>query len=849
MRSSISAPLITLSLSLSACGGESASDPSNRLTVRNGDEVDDRLILRSRPVPLISTRKSVSLAGTSSVSFTEIAELTPPTVAGDGLQATSVFILGSLAYVSYALVGSDHKGAVDVIDISDRGSPSLVSQLTFADTDVNAVVASADALYLAVSSESFSFPETAAVERIETTPSGTILSATSIQRPLSSFVATGLQLEGSSLYATSGDDGGLYRLDATSLAVTASTAVAGARWVDADGSQVAVHADGNLSVFDAATLTSTGTFAFSTSGDADAKSMVRFEGSKTFLTAGTDGVRVLSAATGDLLQTLPLTSPGGVAAADVVANGLALSGSWLFVAQGGAGVSVAKADNSFAATGSEVLSPIDELGVLGLDGLESANHVEVESNHLFVASGNGGTKIILLLDSNAFTDVSVASGFAVQTQSDGRPSGHYWADFDDDGDLDVVAFGSAGTTFFDNLGSSFSATQSLGNNERDACMADLDDDGDMDIYHQDSRFFENSAGTLSNQGNQGMTGPSNEEGIACIDVNFDGWSDVVIFSANGVWVGNNQNLSPLSLSNTNGTTIGLSGGNGNMAATGDVNDDGLLDIFWDDNGGGLLFLSDGSGGFIQNNQGISVSSVESNEMAFADYDNDGDVDLFYPTGSGDFSHLWRNDEGTFVDTATAAGIDNIDELKAAAWGDYDNDGDLDLYLGCHGCPNLMYVNDGDGTFTEATPAGADVGGDTQTAVFVDYDGDGDLDISLNQEDEANVLLRNDNDSGQALRVRAVGKGTGGSNRAGIGVRIRLYDATGTVLQGLREQGVQKGGGTEPAWVHFGGVSGSESYVVQADFESGTVTATITPDTTSSTIGGNVINKLLTLTEP
>jgi len=845
LRSSL---ILALGLLGAACGGDPDSVTSNRFTARNGPDVDDRLHLRSRSVPIISTQKNLSLAGTSSVSFKEVAELMPPIVDGQSLQATSVFIEGGLAYVSYALAGPGRKGGVDVIDISDRGRPVLVSHATFSDTDVNAVVASSNAIFLAVSSEGFAFAETSAVERIETSTAGAILSSTSVQRPLSSFVATGLSVVGSDVYATSGDDGGLYRLDASNLAVTASVSVAGARWVDEDSGQVAVHADGTLAVFDATTLTSTGSFSFSSAGDVDAKSMVRLEGAKAFLTAGTEGVRVMSANSGALLQTLPLTSLGGVAAADIVANGVALSGSWVFVAQGGAGVSVSKSDSAFAGTGSEILDPIDELGVLGLGDLESANHVEVADDHLFVASGNGGTKIILLVDSNSFTDVSVTSGFGIQTQTDGRPSGQFWADYDDDGDLDVVAFGTD-TTFLRNGGGTFTEVQNLGSNVRDACMADLDDDGDMDIYHQDSRFYEYDAGTFSNRGSQGLTSPSNEEGIACIDVDFDGWSDVLVFSGSGAWVGFNQTMLPLSLSDTNGSGSGFSGGNGNMVATGDVNDDGLLDVFWDDDLGGLMFLSDGTGSFTQDNQGISVASVETNELAFADYDGDGDVDLFYPTGSGDFSHLWRNDGGSFVDTATAAGIDGTDDLKTAAWGDYDDDGDLDLYLGCFGCANILYVNDGDGTFTEATPAGADVGGKTQSSVFVDYDGDGDLDIALTQEDGTNVLLRNNVDSGRSLQVRAVGRGSGGSNRAGIGVRIRLYDATGSSLLGLREQGVQKGGGSEPAWVHFGGVSGSDTYVVQADFESGTVTATITPNTTSSTIGGNVVEKLLTLTEP
>src|SRR3954471_19447939 len=67
--------------------------------------------------------------------------------------------------------------------------------------------------------------------------------------------------------------------------------------------------------------------------------------------------------------------------------------------------------------------------------------------------------------------------------------------------------------------------------------------------------------------------------------------------------------------------------------------------------------------------------------AWADVDNDGDLDLFVGFAAGKPNRLYRNDAGTFVDIAAAAGVADLTDTRAAAWGDFDGDGRLDLYVG------------------------------------------------------------------------------------------------------------------------------------------------------------------------
>ena len=124
--------------------------------------------------------------------------------------------------------------------------------------------------------------------------------------------------------------------------------------------------------------------------------------------------------------------------------------------------------------------------------------------------------------------------------------------------------------------------------------------------------------------------------------------------------------------------------------------------------------------------------------AFFDYDADGDPDLYLVNGAplpgftgeeGPRNRLYRNDgTGRFTDVTDAAGVGHAGYGHGACVGDYDGDGDIDVYVTNFG-PNALYRNDGDGTFTDVTDTAA-VGDPrwSASAAFADYDLDGDLDL-------------------------------------------------------------------------------------------------------------------------
>ena len=166
--------------------------------------------------------------------------------------------------------------------------------------------------------------------------------------------------------------------------------------------------------------------------------------------------------------------------------------------------------------------------------------------------------------------------------------------------------------------------------------------------------------------------------------------------------------------------------------------------------------------------------------------------------------LFRNKgDGTFTDVTDSAGVGDDDESTEVTWVDYDNDGDLDLHVvnGGIGVSQacILYRNDEDGTFTDvAEETGIRYVGHAEGASWGDYDNDGDMDLYLVNYGEPNVLYRNNGNSNHWIIVKTVGTQ---SNRSGIGARIKVV--TGGVSQ-IRE--VDGGSGfcsQDSLWAHFG----------------------------------------------
>lgn len=133
--------------------------------------------------------------------------------------------------------------------------------------------------------------------------------------------------------------------------------------------------------------------------------------------------------------------------------------------------------------------------------------------------------------------------------------------------------------------------------------------------------------------------------------------------------------------------------------------------------------------------------------AIADYDNDGDFDIFVGF-RGKPNRLYRNDNGSFIDVANTVGLADSDITRTSAWGDYNDDGNMDLFVAFVSREkswNRLYRNDGNGVhFTDVTrTTGVKLEGSFRQASWIDFDNDGDVDLFIGLRDKANVLFRND----------------------------------------------------------------------------------------------------------
>ena len=355
--------------------------------------------------------------------------------------------------------------------------------------------------------------------------------------------------------------------------------------------------------------------------------------------------------------------------------------------------------------------------------------------------------------------------------------GAAWADYDNDGDLDlfVANRGDEVNFLFRNNGDgSFvrvmdSALVADKGNSTASCWSDIDRDGDLDVFvarrdKQNNLLFSNNGNGTFRKITEGAIVNDGGDSRTC------GWADADLDGDQDLFVGNAHEPS-----------------------------------FYYRNDGNWRFTRLASGPFVTN-RGYTYGT------SWADYDNDGDFDLFV-------AHvlqpnlLYTNDgKGTFQSAAGVTLSPDIGASKGNAWGDYDNDGDLDLIV-ANGTPgrqnyDFLYRNEGLGSFTRLSQ-GAIAGDDYVSAgtAWADYDNDGDLDLFVanwgdGEKGENNLLYVNKGSAGGWVTIKTVGVR---SNRFGVGTRVRVVATVrGKTVSQMQQVSGQMGYGSQSDLrLHFG----------------------------------------------
>ncbi len=313
-----------------------------------------------------------------------------------------------------------------------------------------------------------------------------------------------------------------------------------------------------------------------------------------------------------------------------------------------------------------------------------------------------------------------------------------WGDYDNDGDLDILLTGTNDTDRYARIyrndnGSFVDISAPLtGISSGMVTWGDYDNDGDLDILltgRTSTKVYRNDRGTFVNI-NANL--PVVEQSAAAWgDYDNDGDLDILLIgTTNGAPSGALARIYRNDGGKFSDISAGLTPVYFGSVLWGDYDNDGDLDILM----GGYLTFIDGVKKIYRNDGGRFIDIVAGlpgatrSSAVWGDFDSDGDLDIVLTSFAGGAGAIYRNDNGAFVTHPTA--LPNVGE-GSVAWGDYDNDGDLDVLLagnlGFSGKITRVYRND-NGNFIDIS-AGL-TGVFSGSVAWGDYDNDGDLDILL-----------------------------------------------------------------------------------------------------------------------
>ncbi len=421
----------------------------------------------------------------------------------------------------------------------------------------------------------------------------------------------------------------------------------------------------------------------------------------------------------------------------------------------------------------------------------------------------------LKMDLELRADVSARSPFGRfrrivdLRQAAGEVRGISWVDVNGDEQLDAYFCRGARDVLLVSDGDNFrdwGRQIGLSAGSRAASWADYNGDDHPDLLTADFQIFTNVGGRL--QRSRLLSAPKNRnsEGSGWIDYNGDGLPDVLVTNGeHGISLFENTGRGPRWFRDVSARAglgaQGLGRGNGDFVVFADYDGDGYTDFLYN-LGRGVLAHNEGDGTFaLDTESGIELPGTDYKRgLAFVDFDNDGDLDLFVPAATR--SRLYRNNnDGTFTDVIGSTGdlARNAAASFSGAWGDVNGDGFLDLFV-CHTKgPSRLYLNDGQGKFQDVTSKiGLSGLTPAYAASFADVDGDGDLDLAVNLENRVvlalNEMRRNPNFGSFKVRLRV--------QRGLVGSVVRVFDRRGRPL-GIRElNGAESCGGQASPIVHF-----------------------------------------------
>jgi hypothetical protein len=473
--------------------------------------------------------------------------------------------------------------------------------------------------------------------------------------------------------------------------------------------------------------------------------------------------------------------------------------------------------------------------------------------------------IFLIVLAASRTTVPAQTTFTKIILDDLGATGCAWGDVNNDGFLDLFLTEYAGTNVFylNNTNGTFTKiTQgepvAAADYHVECAWGDYDNDGHLDllvaagVFASTARnnllYHNNGDATLSLVSGGSVTNQLGFFGVcAWADYDNDGFLD--FFVGNQGDSNGSQGKAMLFHNNGDGTFTRITEGavvNDLSRAFGvqwaDYDNDGFMDLLVINNFMNFTNFEGGLNFLYRNNRDGTFTRVLTNDVAtdrenavalcgaWGDYDNDGFQDLFLTGGDGEGENLfYHNDVGGSFTKITSGPMLSIPlgvSARGCAWGDFDNDGYLDLFVTYVGQNNALFHNNQDGTFSEVLSGDPVNDGNANIASWVDYDNDGFLDLftSISPDPDSpsqqSVLYHNGGNSNGWLEVKCVGTV---ANRSAIGTKVRVKATIGgKTLWQLREINHGGGNNTVPLVTHFGLGDATVVDTVRIEWPSGTV---------------------------
>ncbi|MCP4106501.1 MAG: VCBS repeat-containing protein [Desulfobacteraceae bacterium] len=358
--------------------------------------------------------------------------------------------------------------------------------------------------------------------------------------------------------------------------------------------------------------------------------------------------------------------------------------------------------------------------------------------------------LILLALCTLFTQDARCASFidSGQTLGDSNSNAVALGDIDGDNDLDAFVANAEANKIWINQGGNqggnpgkFLLGQTLeGADSNDVALGDIDGDNDLDafvaIFGRKNEVWINQGGEQN--GTPGVfkidqsIGSLYSTGVALGDVDGDNKPDA--FVAN-IYFQTVKLVDTVWINNGNGEfSIGKFLEDDSYSwsvALGYFDGDGYLDAFVANEGANIVWINDGKGDFPEDRKKILSDSVVSKGVAIADLDGDNDFDAFV-ANYGHLNKVWLNQGGTqsgiqgvFLDSGQKLGTEEESATECVFLEDIDNDGDIDAFEANSSYSNIIWVNDGNGNFTEFQKLGASEA--SYGVALGDLDGDDDID--------------------------------------------------------------------------------------------------------------------------